>query len=212
MPTSAPGNRGGAGNCATAAKVGLAPSGGSPGGGTFGWAGRTGREVRQTRARGFTLIELLIVVAIVALASTLATLALRDPDASALEREADRLSALLEAARAESRASGLTARWVPAADAAAVEAGAPHFRFVGLPAALNLPQRWLTPQVQAEVVGARSLLLGPEPLIGAQRVSLRLGDQRLTLATEGLGPFEVQHAQTSGATPADREARAGARP
>jgi general secretion pathway protein H len=145
---------------------------------------------------------LLIVVAIVALASTLATLALRDPDASALEREADRLSALLEAARAESRASGLAVRWVPApasqaGEQAGEEAGeenAPHFRFVGLPAALNLPQRWLTPQVQAEVVGARSLLLGPEPLIGAQRVSLRLGDRRLTLATDGLGPFEPQAA------------------
>jgi general secretion pathway protein H len=93
-----------------------------------------------------------------------------------------------------------------------VEEGAPHFRFVGLPAALNLPQRWLTPQVQAEVIGARSLLLGPEPLIGAQRVSLRLGNQRLTLATEGLGPFEVQRVQGSGATAADRETRAGARP
>ena len=40
------------------------------------------------RSRGFTLIELLIVVAIVALASAVATLALRDPQASALEREA----------------------------------------------------------------------------------------------------------------------------
>jgi general secretion pathway protein H len=159
---------------------------------------------------------LLIVVAIVALASTLATLALRDPDASALEREADRLSALLEAARAESRASGLAVRWVPApASQAGEEAGeenAPHFRFVGLPAALNLPQRWLTPQVQAEVVGARSLLLGPEPLIGAQRVSLRLGDRRLTLATDGLGPFEPQPADALLAAPAGQQATTASRP
>ena len=109
MPTSAPGNRdhGGpganAGHCTAAARVVAPPNGASPGGRACG------REGPQTKARGFTLIELLIVVAIVALASTLATLALRDPDASALEREADRLSALLEAARAESRASGLTA-------------------------------------------------------------------------------------------------------
>ena len=189
MPTSAPGNRAGAASFATGAWVG-SPSTGRPAGRTFGGEGR------QNRGRGFTLIELLIVVAIVALASSLVTLALRDPDASALEREADRLSALLEAARAESRASGLAARWVPASASAAVEEGAPHFRFVGLPAALNLPQRWLTPQVQAEVVGARSLLLGPEPLIGAQRVSLRLGDRRLTLATDGLGPFEPEAADT----------------
>jgi general secretion pathway protein H len=76
---------------------------------------------------GFTLIELLIVLAIVALASTLATLAVRDPQASALEREADRLSALLEAARAESRASGLTVLWVPGP--ASDPPGAAQFRF-----------------------------------------------------------------------------------
>ncbi len=190
MPTSAPGNRGRAASFAAGAGVRSTPGTGRPAGTSCSGKGR------QNRRRGFTLIELLIVVAIVALASSLVTLALRDPDASALEREADRLSALLEAARAESRASGLAARWVPASASAAVEEGAPHFRFVGLPAALNLPQRWLTPQVQAEVVGARSLLLGPEPLIGAQRVSLRLGDRRLTLATDGLGPFEPEAADT----------------
>ena len=213
MPTSAPGNRAGATSFATGAWVG-SPSTGRPAGRTFGGEGR------QNRGRGFTLIELLIVVAIVALASTLATLALRDPDASALEREADRLSALLEAARAESRASGLAVRWVPApasqaGEQAGEEAGeenAPHFRFVGLPAALNLPQRWLTPQVQAEVVGARSLLLGPEPLIGAQRVSLRLGDRRLTLATDGLGPFEPQPADALLAAPAGQQATTASRP
>ena len=208
MPTSAPGNRAGAASFATGAWVG-SPSTGRPAGRTFGGEGR------QNRGRGFTLIELLIVVAIVALAATLATLALRDPDASALERDADRLSALLEAARAESRASGLAVRWVPAPASQTVDAGeegAPHFRFVGLPAALNLPQRWLTPQVQAEVVGARSLLLGPEPLIGAQRVSLRLGDRRLTLATDGLGPFEPQPADALLAAPAGQQATTASRP
>ena len=163
------------------------------------------------RSRGFTLIELLIVVAIVALASAVATLALRDPQASALEREADRLSALLEAARAESRASGLPVVWVPAA-APETDAGV-HFRFAGLPAALNLPQHWLSPQVQADVLGARALTLGPEPLIGPQQVTLRLGDRRLTLATDGLGPFEPLPADTGppGAS-AGADARPGARP
>ncbi len=61
------------------------------------------RAAGPSRPRGFTLIELLIVLVIVALASAVATLALRDPQASALEREADRLSALFEAARAEAR-------------------------------------------------------------------------------------------------------------
>lgn len=176
MPTSAPGSRGARWGC---------------------------RECAGPRARGFTLIELLIVVAIVALASAVVTLALRDPDASALEREADRLSAVFEAARAESRASGLPLLWVPTS--APGTEGGPGFRFLGLPAALGLPEQWLTPGVEAEVIGARALVLGPEPLIGAQRLTLRLADRRLTLATDGLGPFEPERADLAGSA-------AGARP
>jgi general secretion pathway protein H len=52
-----------------------------------------------------------------------------------------------------------------------------------------LPTHWLVPGIVAEVVGASALVLGPEPLIGAQRVSLRLDDRRMALATDGLGPF-----------------------
>ena len=150
--------------------------------------------------RGFTLIELLIVLTIVALASAVATLALRDPQASALEREADRLSALFEAARAEARASGLPLLWVPAQSRTPESGseGAPGFRFVGLPAAAGLPQHWLTPGVEAEVIGAKALVLGPEPIIGAQRVALRLADRRLTLVTDGMGPFKPDHADLNG--------------
>ena len=167
--------------------------------GSRGWrAGRTRRH--RGDWRGFTLIELLIVVAIVAIASAVAALALRDPDASALEREADRLSALFEAARAESRASGLALQWVPAAEPGANPGAQPRgdddngrdFRFLGLPQTLRLPQHWLTPGVQAEVIGARTLVLGPEPLIGAQRIVLSLGERQLALATDGLSPFAVQ--------------------
>ena len=41
------------------------------------------------------------------------------------------------------------------------------------------------------MIGSPTLLLGPEPLIGAQQVALSLGDRRLVLATDGLGPFAV---------------------
>ena len=34
-------------------------------------------------------------------------------------------------------------------------------------------------------------MIGPEPMIPAQRVVLRLEDQRLAIATDGLGPFAV---------------------
>ncbi len=133
---------------------------------------------------GFTLVELLVVLLLLALASGLASLALRDPTAARLEQEALRLAALLEAGRAESRASGLEVRFeLGTADAEAA------FRFVGLPSPTKLPQRWLNDGVQAEIAGARALRLGPEPLIGAQRITLQLDAQRLTLATDGLAPF-----------------------
>ena len=41
------------------------------------------------------------------------------------------------------------------------------------------------------MTGARAVKLGPEPLIGAQRIVLRLDAQSLTLVTDGLGPFVV---------------------
>ena len=136
--------------------------------------------------RGFTLIELLVVITLIAIASAAATLALRDPAATRLEREGARLVALLEAARAESRSSGLPVRWVPSSSV-----DGSGFRFVGLPAVSIWPTEWLGPDVVAEVFGARVIVLGPEPLIGPQRIVLRLDDQRLTLATDGLSPFEV---------------------
>ena len=157
---------------------------------------------RRAAVRGFTLIELMIVVALVGLASSLVVLAIRDPAATRLEHEAARLAALLESARAESRASGVSVHWVPRPDPQA-QAGDPDaagrdFRFVGLPRALRMPSRWLDPATTAEVAGAAVLNLGPEPMIGAQRIVLRLADQRLDLATDGLGPFAVVGADGPG--------------
>ena len=129
----------------------------------------------------------MVVVALIAIASAVVSLALRDPATTRLDQEAARLVALLEAARTEARASGLAASWEPHA----AQAGTEGFRFVGLPAATELPDHWLNPGVSAEVLGARALVLGPEPMIGAQRVVLRLDEQRLTLETDGLGPFVV---------------------
>ena len=140
-----------------------------------------------TRQSGFTLIELLLVLVIIAVASSVASLALRDPASTRLEQEAARLVALLEAARTEARASGLAAHWDPHPE----QAGTEGFRFSGLSPDSGLPDHWLNEGVSAEVVGARAVVLGPEPLIPAQRIVLHLGEQRLTLATDGLGPFAV---------------------
>lgn len=158
----------------------------------------------RAAAAGFTLIELLVVVAIVALTAGAVTLALRDPAADRLAREAARLAALLEAARAESRATGIAVWWLPARS----DDGREGFRFVGLPGEAARHQSWLDPQVRAELLTAGAdavaagvgraaggtmaparIVLGPEAIIGAQRIVLTLGAQRLELATDGLGPF-----------------------
>jgi general secretion pathway protein H len=140
---------------------------------------------RPASPSGFTLIELLVVLVMIAIASAVASLALRDPAATRLEHEAARLVALLEAARTEARAAGLPASWEPRPE----QVGAEGFRFVGFPPSSQLPSNWLTAGVTAEVTGARAVLLGPEPLIGPQRIVLHLDDQRLSLATDGIGPF-----------------------
>ncbi len=135
------------------------------------------------RARGFTLLELLVVVAIMALATAGVGLALRDSGQTLLEREAQRLAALLEAGRAQSRASGLPVRW---------QAVAGGFRFDGLPQG-QLPTQWLNAGTQ--VRGPSALVLGPEPLIGPQQVLLAHADhpeRALRVATDGLRPFAVQ--------------------
>lgn len=143
------------------------------------------------RSRGFTLLELLIVVSIVALATAGVSLSLRDTRATALDHEAIRLAALLESARAQSRASGAPVRW---------RATAQGFEFQGLPTragasdSLARQRAWLSSDTQARVVlppDTRELLLGPEPLIAAQRIELAQGERRLVLGTDGLAPFSV---------------------
>ena len=41
------------------------------------------------------------------------------------------------------------------------------------------------------MVGANSLVLGPEAILPPQRIVLQLADKRLELASDGLGPFIV---------------------
>jgi general secretion pathway protein H len=141
---------------------------------------------RRSRASGFTLIELLVVLAIVAIASSLVVVSMRDSGQALLDEEAERLGALLESARTEARASGIAVRWeLASADAT----DGASFRFPGLPRSTQLPTRWLRDDVTAEVVGARALVLGPEPILPPQRVVLRRGEHSVVLASDGLAPF-----------------------
>ena len=150
------------------------------------------RGSRVNKSRGFTLVELLVVFAIIALGIGLVMLALPDSEANKLEEEAARLSSLLESARAEARVAGVAVRWVPrpaASDGVAPAADVAQFQFVGLPTSVQMPTRFLDPQTQAQVVGASHLVLGPEAILPGQRLVLRLGQHRLELHSNGLGPF-----------------------
>lgn len=121
-----------------------------------------------------------------AVATAGVTLVLRDPSETQLEREAERLAALLEGARARSRAAGVPAYWQPVANG---------FRFKGLSPNNPLPTQWLDADTRAFVQAP--VLLGPEPLIPPQVVVLSQAthpERRLRVATDGLRPFAVQAA------------------
>lgn len=136
----------------------------------------------RRRRNGFTLLELLVVVAIIAIGTAGVSLALRDATGNILERDAQRLAALLESGRAQSRATGLAVRW------RATEQG---FQFAGL-TGNALPDRWLGEDTR--VRGTSTLNLGPEPLIEPQTVvlvSASQPDRTLQVSTDGLRPFAV---------------------
>ena len=141
---------------------------------------------------GFTLIELLVVIALIAIGTAAVSFSLRDSSETALERDAERLAALLESARARSRSSGVPVRWHPVSDST----GTSHerhanaaFVFEGLPPHA-LPTQWLSPQTQ---VAPNSLLvLGPDPLIGPHSVKLQSQNFPLWVSTDGIQAFHVK--------------------
>jgi general secretion pathway protein H len=145
------------------------------------WApGNRTRRCPQAAPGGFTLLELLLVVALIAVASAGVAFSLRESGEQLLEREALRLVARLDAARAQSRASGNAIVWRPDGDG---------YVFIGSAGSPEAPIPWL--ESGTRVRDDKTLVLGPEPIIGAQAIELVLGDRSLRVATDGLRPFAV---------------------
>ena len=92
-------------------------------------------------------------------------------------------------ARAQARATGATISWRPTAQG---------YTFSGVPDTakgadqLHPSYAWLHEGIHAQIeqpAATRSLLLGPEPVIPAQTVAVRLDGRTIRLGTDGLRPF-----------------------
>ncbi len=152
--------------------------------------------------RGLTLLELLVVLAIIGFAIAGVSLSLRDSRQTQLEREAQRLVAILEAARARSRTSGVPLIWQATPEGFVLRSAQPQTVLA------TRTESWLSLGTQA-VVGtttthnappANLLVLGPEPILAPARITLSVIAANptstqpvpsLTVATDGLRPFQV---------------------
>ena len=137
---------------------------------------------RSGKPWGFTLIELLVVISLMAVAAAGISLAMRDSGEQQLQHEALRLATLLESARAQARTNGGLVVWRPMPQG---------FRFEGLPPGVSMPTQWL--QAGVQVQPATPLVLGPEPLLPPQAVTLLLPPSApVRVGSDGLRPFSIQ--------------------
>ena len=167
------------------------------------------------RQRGLTLLELLVVLAIIGFAMAGVSLSLRDSRQTQLEREAQRLIAILEAARAQSRTSGVALIWQSTPEGFAIRPAQAQRSALQASATTNTQnpltprtESWLTAGTQAtvttgEIAGnnappANTLVLGPEPIITPARITLSVPMPQsarpaatLQIDTDGLRSFQV---------------------
>lgn len=150
------------------------------------------------RQRGLTLLELLVVLAIIGMTMAGVSLSLRDSSQTQIEREAQRLVAVLEAARAQSRTSGVALIWQTTPEGfvirpalAPTPAQGNNSAITSAPSNAANPiaartETWLTAGTQAAVSTASAsssafanntapanlVVLGPEPILTPSRITL----------------------------------------
>lgn len=148
------------------------------------------RRRHRPGARGFTLVELLVVLVVVGIMIGLATLAVGDRSGEQVEREAERLAALLRMARDEAI---LTARPL----GLRVEPDRYLFLELGGEGAWRRldADRVLHPRTLSEVVELTLTVEGQRGLLAAaeddDREDERLQPQVLLLETGEITPFEI---------------------
>ncbi len=176
------------------------------------------RGVRRGAARGFTLIELLVTLVVAAMLSGLVALALPGGHDESARIEAQRLAALLDTAREQAAAFGMpvawaagpagytflrpTARgWMPIDQAPLV---ARAWSWMGGSVAADYQPRsdassWSSGGVRISVTGGGALgapsgwlVFGAEPVSQPMRVQIDTDTQRLTVASNGAQPFQLQ--------------------
>ena len=159
------------------------------------------------RRAGFTLIEILVVMVIISIIVALAAVRFGQSDVDTLQRESERLSLLLEAARDEAIASGSTmgftpesngyrfwiqnteTGWQPVADGEVL-------RLRELPTPLLLED--IQVNLQALVAGSR-IVFSPSGVNAPFSLTLRAGLDTRTLRADALGRITIQVPQVPGA-------------
>jgi general secretion pathway protein H len=144
------------------------------------------------RQQGLTLLELLVVLAIIGFAMAGVSLSLRDSSQTQVEREAQRLVAVLEAARAQSRTSGVALVWHITPEGFVIQSNNKSLA--------ARTETWLAAGTQATVSTAAGnlVVLGPEPILAPARITLSAATTNtskpspfLSIGTDGLQPFRV---------------------
>ena len=164
--------------------VGNKPLSKSEGASLAGFARVHALKKQSIRVKGFTLIELMVVLLVLALCSSLVVMSTRDTAQQTLEREADRLVNVLEAARAQARSNSTALLWQSDAQGYSV-------RVLTDPDLPTQVHQWYMPGTRSEPA---TWVISPEPVQAAVRLSLLLEGaptERLSIATDGAASFKV---------------------